>query len=303
MEVFNRYLKYGVKAFQSANCGWDKGLRDLIKSYRATPLEGGKSPAAIFFGHPIRTDHQPNQSQPTRWTVQEQRKARMEIPQLREHKPKIGIYKKGDLVLSKLPHMPKGRSPYLEPKTVRNVLGFYMFLLSDGYVWNARKLKPFIRETPDAMDVDERDGGRAENPPDDAPVHGEREPPVDDTPPVPRRRNKWANPPGTPEHKSQEEARQKQPSTKRGRWCASEEHTRSFDTHVSLGRTTISFLILLVPVNGCFVAFWLNSTRGQEYCGDVHNSIFRRHLRRYLSLTQTHCLPPPSGPYAFKPCF
>ncbi len=40
-----------------------------------------------------------------------------------EHTPKKGTYKRGHGVLTKLPHVAKGRSPYSEPKTVQKVLG------------------------------------------------------------------------------------------------------------------------------------------------------------------------------------
>ena len=54
----------------------------------------------------------------------------------------------GDRVLSKLPHALKGKSPYSEPKKVTRVIGFYTFLLDDGQVWNARKLRPFRTKPP-----------------------------------------------------------------------------------------------------------------------------------------------------------
>ena len=52
-------------------------------------------------------------------------------------------------MLSKLPHVPKGQSPYSRPKTITEVIGYYTFRLDDGQVWNARKLRPFrTRPTP-----------------------------------------------------------------------------------------------------------------------------------------------------------
>ncbi|MCP3663652.1 MAG: hypothetical protein GY696_14375 [Gammaproteobacteria bacterium] len=63
------------------------------------------------------------------------------------YRPKKGLFKKGDLVGTKIPHVPKGRPPYSEPKKVEKVLGYYSFLLSDGKVWNARNLKPYRRPT------------------------------------------------------------------------------------------------------------------------------------------------------------
>ncbi len=68
-------------------------------------------------------------------------------------------------------------------------------------------------------------------------------------------------------------------SAKRG-WCASEEHTRSFDTLVPLGMIHVSFLLCLAPVNGCLLTFRLNSASiasAQRNCGDAHNRLYRRH--------------------------
>ncbi len=39
--------------------------------------------------------------------------------------PKEGIYSEGDMVLSKLPQVPEGRSPFSEPKKVMWVLSHY----------------------------------------------------------------------------------------------------------------------------------------------------------------------------------
>ncbi|MCP3662496.1 MAG: hypothetical protein GY696_08385 [Gammaproteobacteria bacterium] len=142
MERFNRYLKNGIQAFNAAGTPWKEGLRELIASYRAMPLHGCKSPAQFFLGHRMHRGHEPNRSKPTRRTVQEQSsepKARTKIYYSK-------VYKKGEKVLTKKPHAAIGSSPYSEPKTVERVLGRYTFLLSDGRVWNARKLKPYRSE-------------------------------------------------------------------------------------------------------------------------------------------------------------
>ncbi len=147
VEVFNHYIKHGIQAFQSTNTNWDKGLRSLMQSYRATPLEGGKSPAELFLGRKIRMDHQPNPAEPSRRTVVETRRQDEDDKRPEsEHTLKKGIYKRGDRVLTKLPHVAKGRSPYSEPKTVQKILGYFTFLLSNGYVWHVRKLKPYRTE-------------------------------------------------------------------------------------------------------------------------------------------------------------
>ncbi len=97
----------------------------------------------------------------------------METPELWEHNLKVRICKKGDLVLSKLPHVAKGSSSNSDLKTVWKVLRFYNFLLSYCYVWNMQK--PFSRETHNVMDMDAQDSGRAENPPDEAEYYMEKE--------------------------------------------------------------------------------------------------------------------------------
>ena len=53
----------------------------------------------------------------------------------------------------KLPHVPKGKSPFSEPKTIIDVLGFYTYLLDDGQVWNARKMKPFQKRNQQTVEI------------------------------------------------------------------------------------------------------------------------------------------------------
>ncbi len=49
------------------------------------------------------------------------------------------------MVLSKLPQVTEGRSPFSEPKKGMRILKHYTFLLSDGQLWNSRKLKLYRR--------------------------------------------------------------------------------------------------------------------------------------------------------------
>ena len=146
VEVFNRLIKHGVQAFHAAGTPWEDGIRNLLKTFRGTPSGPTlDSPAKRFLGRDIRIDCQPNILPPTRRT-RDQVSVQSSVPansQQKDHGPKRGLFQRGDKVLSKLPHVPKGHSPYSAPKTVIDVLGYYSFRLSDGYVWNARKLKPF----------------------------------------------------------------------------------------------------------------------------------------------------------------
>ena len=147
VESFNRYLKYGTQTFDADGIRWKDGLRELVGSYRVTPLKDhGKSPAELHFNSPVRPSHEPNRARPTR-RVFKPRRGRVETEtgeaQIKERFFPGSIYKKGNMVLVRLPHVPKGRSPYSAPLKVEKVLGNRTFLLSDGQVWNSRNLKPF----------------------------------------------------------------------------------------------------------------------------------------------------------------
>ena len=141
VERFNKYLKYGIQTFGTST-SWEEGILGLLKAYRLTPAkDNGDSPAASFLGHEVRGDEKPNMEPPVRRTLKPQ-------PDLKQrtqttHHVKKALYKIGDRVLSKLPHVPKGQSPYSRPKTITEVVGYYTFRLDDGQVWNARKLRPF----------------------------------------------------------------------------------------------------------------------------------------------------------------
>ncbi len=41
------------------------------------------------------------------------------------------------------PHVLKGQSPFSTPLVIREVLGNWTYLLSDGKVWNARRIKRY----------------------------------------------------------------------------------------------------------------------------------------------------------------
>ncbi|MCP3661163.1 MAG: hypothetical protein GY696_01500, partial [Gammaproteobacteria bacterium] len=50
-------------------------------------------------------------------------------------RPKLirhSLYKKGDKVIVKLPQVRKGMPPYSKPMVVKEVIGFYTFILDDG---------------------------------------------------------------------------------------------------------------------------------------------------------------------------
>ena len=140
VERFNRVLKTGVQAFNADGKPWEKGLLDLLMSYRATPKDGGVSPAKAFLGREMRLAFMPNATVPMRQDEMAEEAA----------KARRGPLRVGDKVVTRLPHVGKGLPQYSEQKQVEKVLGRYTVKLSDGRKWNLRKIKkmPRVDETP-----------------------------------------------------------------------------------------------------------------------------------------------------------
>ncbi|MCP3667276.1 MAG: hypothetical protein GY696_33080 [Gammaproteobacteria bacterium] len=71
-----------------------------------------------------------------------------EPPTTQEPKQMIGhsLFKKGEMVTAKLPHVRKGQPPHSKPLAVTQVLGFFNYILDDGKKHNARHLKPWKQD-------------------------------------------------------------------------------------------------------------------------------------------------------------
>ncbi len=59
------------------------------------------------------------------------------------------LYNVGDVVLVKVPRVPKGNPPWKGPFKVERILGSFTFGLEDGQVWNAAKMKRWIQWKPE----------------------------------------------------------------------------------------------------------------------------------------------------------
>ena len=165
VESFNRVLKYGIQAFGSTNQCWQRGIEDLLASYRASSSSPGeKSPGELFFGRRLRLAFEqvrrngtcetkkPTSKEPTTAEREEPDCVPTSLPTNR------GPYRMGDLVLAKRPHVLKGQSPYSKPLRVEQVLGQWTYRLSDGQVWNARRLRRYFPPVEDdTFDFDHSD--------------------------------------------------------------------------------------------------------------------------------------------------
>ncbi len=157
VEVFNRYMKNAIQTFTSEGTNWDEGINRALAHFRSTaPRPDTQSPASLFLGRETRLPFQLRlRTGEEEMTTTTKLKAthdvtheQHEVPELttgatttNSHLRSRGPYHVGELVVAKLPHRPKGLSPYSKPKRVIEVLGLWTYRLDDGATWNARKLK------------------------------------------------------------------------------------------------------------------------------------------------------------------
>ena len=140
VERFNRYVKTHVEAFVADNTPWRAGINALLRNFRATPSSAdGKSPAEIMFGRSMRLPHEMPpcdlHTSPVPPPVNPENPANLKCR---------GPYKVADMVMVRRPHVPKGQCAWSRPIRVVEVLGNFAYRLSDGQVWNARKMRRYI---------------------------------------------------------------------------------------------------------------------------------------------------------------
>ena len=136
--MWNKFLKQGVQTFQGGN--FEGGVQKLLLSYRAIGFTANScSPAELFLQRKIRTSAEPALRERPMFPPQPASKENIEISN-KQHLRYRGPYQLGDMVRTKLPHVPKGCSPFSEPRQVTCMCGNYTYELSDGQIWNARKL-------------------------------------------------------------------------------------------------------------------------------------------------------------------
>ena len=176
VERFNRYVKTHVEAFVADNTPWRAGINALLRNFRATPSSAeGKSPAEIMFGRSMRLPHEMPRGEHLRIPSPPSSSANKEVPARVTCR---GPYKVGDMVRVRRPHVLKGQCAWSRPFQVLEVLGNFAYRLSDGQVWNARKMRRFQEP-----DITWDDAAPAPAAPPAAPAPGSQAAPV----PAPRR--------------------------------------------------------------------------------------------------------------------
>ena len=160
VEVFNRYIKYGVEAFTSDHTGWDQGMNELLAQFRATaPTPNSKSPAELMFGRKLRLPFEVvrrQQSNPELPGVLKEDSSEDQLQRSVTTEISLtcrGPYKRGEWVRVRRPHVLKGQSPYSQPMKILEVLGNWTYRLSDGQKWNARRLRRHFSTEVDPGDI------------------------------------------------------------------------------------------------------------------------------------------------------
>jgi hypothetical protein len=130
------------------------GIRKLLTSYRVTPANGtGKSPAQLLFSYEYRAPFQV-----VRRSCSKEKECKTVDSQCKgEAKSACQLesrFCKGQVVLVKRPGALKGYSPYIGPFKITEVLGMATYRLSDGKVWNARRIKAYRPQTPLQVDFE-----------------------------------------------------------------------------------------------------------------------------------------------------
>ena len=124
----------------------------MLAQFRATsPRPDRRSPAELFFGRPARLNFEivrpaqqeggGEESAVHQQSTDDQQSSFKDDHRVQVSKQNRGPFQQGDKVRVRLPHVLKGSSPYSKPMRVVQTLGNWTYKLSDGQVWNARRLR------------------------------------------------------------------------------------------------------------------------------------------------------------------
>ncbi len=165
VEVFNWYLKHGIQKFSFYSDGWTQKVDELLVHFRCTAPEHSVSPSELLFGWRLR----PTWSAYNRFLLPRGRAdidfaKEKNISQLKlmernqiardkfQHRRygqnfygSIRPYLVGTWVTVKLPPgVPKGDIPRSRQLRVEKILRNWRYMLSDGKVYNARRMSRFF---------------------------------------------------------------------------------------------------------------------------------------------------------------
>lgn len=149
VEVFNRYLKYGIQTFAAARKQFAEGINELLANFRSTaPMPNGESPAKLLFGRDMRMNYEPRRilPMPTEYHATDPKGEPTIKGPYRKQSPDNGskiatsTFQRNDWVRIRFPHVPKGMTPFSRPYRIIQVLGKNTFRLDDHKVWSSKNL-------------------------------------------------------------------------------------------------------------------------------------------------------------------
>ncbi|MCP4345568.1 MAG: DDE-type integrase/transposase/recombinase [Desulfobacterales bacterium] len=176
VERFNHVIKHGSQAYNAIpDIRFRDAIRKIISNFRATAPQNSKSPAELLRGWKMRTDADIRNAllvaegavtdAPPRLNLDERRSIVQRKFGLRKfgkvkNRPK-SPYRIGDVIQFILPksRVRKGQSPKSRPMVIKALIGKWDYRLSDGQVWNARRLiryRPAYRPSPE-IDLEDLD--------------------------------------------------------------------------------------------------------------------------------------------------
>lgn len=138
VERLNRTLKEAIQVCVMQGYTWEGALSTVLRAYRTTPMDNGKSPADMMLTFSTCTKLTPEEHAES---------GNQGVVGGGDADVACVSFQVGDWVRSKLPHAKKGESVYSCPKRITKQVGKYTFRLDDGNSWNARKLVKFKGKT------------------------------------------------------------------------------------------------------------------------------------------------------------
>ncbi|MCP3666896.1 MAG: DDE-type integrase/transposase/recombinase [Gammaproteobacteria bacterium] len=177
VEVFNRSLKFGARIINTENMNFRSGMLSLLASFLSIAPEHGKSPSELLFGWKIRSDSDIRNSSllkggevgaeevevppKTPLSMEEREAAVKKKYQMRRYgqsnRSSKNPYHVGDSVRVRRPPSTvlKGQNPYSEPLKVEKRLGRWKYRLTDGRIWNARRMVRHRPPNPTDEEIEE----------------------------------------------------------------------------------------------------------------------------------------------------
>lgn len=139
VERVNRTLKEGIQAATMHGLPWKQALKQVLTTYRSTPHRAtGRSPFELLRGRKMRTKMSVRSQSTSRDRAIQDHVQKYQDTYRKDEAPTR--LKVGDWVRTKLPSVGKGKPGYSEPLEIVRSKGPHTFVLSNGAVWNDRKL-------------------------------------------------------------------------------------------------------------------------------------------------------------------